>query len=151
MRKTLSVSQITKLLFEPEFFFRKHRRFEFERGIEKHRELGYTNAVMFKRIYKGWLIYGTPDKLSGDLLEDLKTYSDFQLRQQLINEGILQCNIYCFLTGLKKFKLTLINIQTGETEEQIFDYNEQETFNKLDEVINKMLKLAEILNMKLID
>ena len=112
----LTASQIVSLLYYKADDIVKQEPVSSEilyEGKRIHSRLGFDEPQQYRRFYfdektKGWwLIIGCPDKVdqkNGKVLE-LKTFQTARISDKVKNVGIVQVNIYCWLTGLLNWEL----------------------------------------------
>lgn len=150
--KTISVSTIMKLLYDPARILYPINSPSMAKGRDLHRELGYTNPKMFSKLIDGWVVQGMPDKLlrenNEDLIEDLKTYVAFEDRSLLLQYAHTQCNIYCYLAGVKRYKITLLNITTNQNEVVYGVLNEKQALKDIRKALKIWVKLHKILGLE---
>lgn len=115
MKRRLTVSQIVGLLFykggeivnsrmTPEWILSEGKRI--------HDRLGFNQPQQFRRYIlaedgQWWLIIGDPDKVDQEagLVAELKTYRTAKFPSKTLEAGILQVQIYCWLTGLPNWEI----------------------------------------------
>jgi len=122
--KKLTVSQITAL------FFYRYRDMSgwrvpdrvLQSGNIVHSRLGYNQLYQFRRVYihndEVYHIVGMPDKLEGDMVVELKTYSGFSRKEQKM-AGIVAVQIYLWLTGLENGKVVYFNTKTEKFDKEV--------------------------------
>jgi len=120
MIKKLSVSQIVSLLV--------YQEGNIKRGLPPaeillqgkmiHSRLGFSQVKVFSRFFPTkdgeYLISGLPDRLSPPYVEELKTFSNENVRKSQEKAGHIQSNIYCWLVGLTKYKLHFFDLRKEE-------------------------------------
>lgn len=113
----LSVSQVVSLLI--------YKAEDLEKGLPPyevlaegriiHSRLGYAQPKIFVRYFpyraggkvEWWSIGGMPDRLNVEegKVEELKTFKSESTKKMQTQAGIIQCNIYCWLTGFNDWSL----------------------------------------------
>jgi len=130
--KRIGVGEIERLLFYLRSDLNGTRPPEFviQRGRWLHDRFGYNQPDMFQRFfeYEGemWLIRGVPDKIDFDLatIYELKTYMSQFKKSFFMNVGQAQANIYCWLSGAKKYEVHLYLVPEEKMEKYPYEYEE---------------------------
>jgi len=157
MIKKISVSEIERLLYYIQDELKGYRvpdKVLYE-GWMIHSRLGYNQPEVFKRFYEYesngnkeyWLVYGTPDKIDYEngIIFELKTYRSARAKKSLLNVAKTQVNLYCWLTGLRKYCIDLYNINEGKITDSICeDYSETKAVDDIREAIERKLYLEKI-------
>ena len=112
----LSVSNIVAIKYDPaRILYRNYSR-GMSTGSRLHQELGFTNRQPLSKIVDGVIIRGIPDRISNNLIEDLKTYYTKESRDYYESLARCQCNIYCFLADSPRYKIHFYHVPSQTTE-----------------------------------
>lgn len=145
--RVLSASQIVALLcYKPDeitgtAFINQQAVNE---GKRIHSRLGFDQARIFSKYFfdpnemRWYLINGCPDRIEDGKILELKTYGSSSVPAKIKRVGILQCQIYCWLTALFSWELWGYNTREGKLV-KICDGNYDEYLVR--EVIQTAIKL----------
>jgi len=156
MRK-ISVSEIERLLYYVHDELKGYRVPDktLNEGRRIHNRLGYNQPEIFKRFFffrngsseEFWQVIGAPDSIDYEngIIRELKTYRSPQSKEFLLEVGRSQANIYCWLTGLKKYCIDLYDMyQNKITESVCEDFNEERAIMEISEAIRRKKHLYEL-------
>ena len=109
-----------------------------QRGKIAHSRNGFTNTKLYSRFYKGIEIVGIPDKID-DFVWEFKTYSSPAAKIRNEKVGLVQLEVYEFLTNLPG-KLSLYDIHKDEITKTI---SVKFSKKKFETIIDFAIKLKE--------
>jgi len=155
--RRISVGEIERLLYyiKDELSGYKVPEKFLHEGQWVHNRLGYNQPEIFKRFFEYevngkreyWMVLGAPDKIDTEqgIIYELKTYRHPKAKEFLLNVARSQANIYCWLTGLRKYCVDLYNMYEGKITDRICeDYSESRALNDIREAIERKLYLETI-------
>ena len=116
---SLPVSVIVNILHDPVRVLRRSYHRGFSEGLRVHEELGYTNRRVFTKVVGEFVVSGIPDRIVDDRVEDLKTYYSEDSRLWYERLAHTQCNLYCFLTGLPRYRIVFYNMELNKITHKI--------------------------------
>jgi len=117
-------------------------------GKRIHDRLGYNQPWLFRRFFftgkDWWIILGCPDKLdekNGVILE-LKTFGQRNISPNAILVARIQCQLYCYLTGIDKFAIYGHSVYSNRTSKRLEGKYDAELTEK---IIRTAIELRESL------
>jgi len=156
MRK-ISVGEIEKLLFYITNDLRGYRVGDrvLQEGQWVHNRLGYNQQEIYRRFFyykedgneEIWQVGGCPDKIDYNegVIRELKTYRSPKAKEFLLEVGKSQANIYCWLTGLKRYCVDLYNVSEQKITDSVCEeFNEQKAMQDISEAIKRKKYLYEL-------
>jgi hypothetical protein len=108
-----------------------------QKGKWLHDRFGYNQPDMFQRFYEYegemWLVRGVPDKIDFDTatIYELKTYTNPFRKSFFMNVGQAQANLYCWLSGAKKYEVHLYLVPDERMDKYPYDYDQGKAENDL--------------------
>ena len=144
----LSVSTIVAIKFDPTRVLYRSYSAGMSEGTRLHLEMGFTNKRSFSKVVDDIVVSGIPDRITNGVIEDLKTYYSEESRDFYEAMAHCQCNIYCFLAGLKKYKIYMYHVPSGKmTEiERLADYDQ--ALKDIRKAVKVWKKLHEVLGIR---
>lgn len=154
MQNKISVGEVIKYLYYlkselsgfriPEKYLRE--------GIYYHNRLGFNNTELYQRWYnyrKGkkhsewWLVRGVPDRIVNEgkeiFVDELKTYRGGRKKDDLLEIGYTQANIYAWLLGIPKCRVYIYDPRISRLDEYEYDFS----WNKARRDIGKGIKIKK--------
>jgi len=158
----VTVTQLIGLLVMPKEYLEKCSKRPKKYELNK-KFLGFNNSIKYGRYYsyEGNLFYieGIPPKINEEeeMVEGLKICNSKNARK-IEDAGIGELALYADLTGLKKIRLYLYNIDTKKLEKKEYRIKKKEvndvlraafvkyltTIQRLDEILENAEKIEEI-------
>ncbi len=129
MRKRLTVSEVVNL-----FLYRNReilygssfpKNYTLNEGKRIHNRLGYDQPWLFRKYFwtgkDWWLLLGCPDRLDekDGVVMELKTFEERNISENTLAGANIQCQLYCWLTGFKKFAIYGHSIYTNKTSKRL--------------------------------
>jgi len=143
----LSVSTVVAIKFDPSRVLYRSYSKGMSEGTRLHLEMGFTNKRSFSKMVDDVIVSGIPDRITDGVIEDLKTYYSEESRDFYEAMAHCQCNIYCFLAGLKKYKIYMYHVPSGRMTiiEKSADYDQ--ALRDIRKAVRVWKKLHEVLGI----
>ena len=143
----LSVSTVVAIKFDPSRVLYRSYSKGMSEGTRLHLEMGFTNKRSFSKMIDDVIVSGIPDRITDGVIEDLKTYYSEESRDFYEAMAHCQCNIYCFLAGLKKYKIYMYHVPSGRMTiiEKAADYDQ--ALRDIRKAVRVWKKLHEVLGI----
>jgi len=145
---TLSVSTIVAMEHDPARILYRRYTPGMSEGARIHLEMGFTNKKSFSKIIDDVVVSGVPDRVTNGVIEDLKTYYTEESRAWYSVLAHCQCNLYCYLAGLKKYRIFFYHVPSGkmDTVERDADFKAAESLIKRS--VRKWKRLHKLLGIR---
>lgn len=148
----ISASEIASLIvYGPLRNFSYTNQEKMDIGRYAHLKFGFTNVKKFTRfiVIDDYLveITGYPDRIdyNNATIEELKTFNRRDLSKQE-KAGIIQLQIYLFLTGMTKGKIYLFNVEGEKITKRLeIEYDENQIIDYIKKAITIKLALQNLL------
>jgi len=155
--RRISVGEIERLLFYVQDELRGYKVNDrvLQEGQWIHIRLGYNQQEIYRRFFyyrengneEIWQVGGCPDKIDYEngVIRELKTYRSERRKQFLLEVGRTQANIYCWLTGLRRYCIDLYDLNQQRITESICEeYDEKKAIKDITEAIRRKKYLYEL-------
>lgn len=165
--RRISVNEIINYLYynDTNFYYKNFKNSNHQKkennnsknGSVVHRMLGFENFYyVFSKLIEVevenntkeyWIVTGTPDEINIEegYIGELKTYKDPNKKDFLIEVAITQGNIYCYLSGFKKFVVYIYSIPEEKfVYKEFFEANYNKALEDIKRGIYKKRELCKI-------
>lgn len=124
--------------------------YELTEGKRIHNRLGFDQPWLFRKYFwtgkDWWLVIGCPDKLDqkAGLIHELKTFGERNISKNMLLGATIQCQLYCWLTGLPRFIIWGHSVYSNKTSKRLEGkYDPVFVENVLREAVELKLSLAD--------